>query len=93
MAWLAWLALPCLGLGCLSAWLVLANSNNNPKAGGAALRAAVVVAVAAGGQGQARLRGKPGQAKARQAKQAKPSKYEASEEGGLNLKVLGSKLA
>ena len=29
LAWLAWLALPWLGLACLSAWLVLANSNNN----------------------------------------------------------------
>ena len=32
MAWLAWLALPWLGLACLSAWLVLANSNK-PRQG------------------------------------------------------------
>ena len=73
LAWLAWLALPWLGLACLSAWLVIVvivnSKNNNPPAfgGRAALRAAVVFAVAKAKPSQAKA--KPGQAKPRQAKQ------------------------
>ena len=72
LPWLSWLAWPRIGLACLSAWLVLANSNNN---GGAKRRPARRrrAGCCCCWQGRARLRGKPSQGEARQAKTAKAS--------------------
>ena len=72
LAWLAWLALPWLGLACLSAWLALPSNNNSPPAFGGWRRFAPrLLLLLLGKASQAESQARPGQGKASQASQAK----------------------
>ena len=73
LAWLAWLALPWLGLACLSAWLALPSNNNSPPAFGGWRRFAPRLLLLRGKASQAERQAGPSQGKASQASQGKAS--------------------